>query len=236
MNKSNSQSGNTLIIILIAVAMFASLTYAFTQGSRTSSSALTSEQSRMAAQEIIAYGETIKSGFQKLRLRGVAIDGVSFYNTQYLYYDGTLVSPQAQYPKCTTNECMMFHKDGANINPVILPSSYFIDPPSPASGIKYGVWYDRVPNMDGIGTNAKDGVYILSGLQKEICIKINDILGIINSSGNPPKFTPNGSSAYPTDLYAASIPFSGGIVTNTADYCWENQTGINSYIITFLVR
>ena len=75
-----SERGNALLYILIAVALIAALSYVVSRGQRGNTSTLTDQQARLAAQEIIDYGNDLANAVQKLRLRGCTDTQVSFEN------------------------------------------------------------------------------------------------------------------------------------------------------------
>ena len=71
MNK-NSQAGNAIIYILIAIALFAALAYVFMRGARTGQGNLTMNQAKLGAQEIVAKAnafELYSSGLHDWRMK-----------------------------------------------------------------------------------------------------------------------------------------------------------------------
>ena len=75
---NNSQSGNVLFYILIAVALLAALSYTVAQSTRGNVSQLSAERARLYATEIIENGNVISSAVSQLRLRGVGLDELCF--------------------------------------------------------------------------------------------------------------------------------------------------------------
>lgn len=71
-SKSTSrQSGNVLFLILIAVALFAALTYAVTQSTRSGSgSTSNAEKAQMLASQFTQYGAALNSAIMRLQLSG----------------------------------------------------------------------------------------------------------------------------------------------------------------------
>lgn len=71
---NSSSRGNALFLILIAVALFAALSFAFTSGSRNSGSIAGKEQARLRADEVIGYGNGLRVIVDRMILLGGASD------------------------------------------------------------------------------------------------------------------------------------------------------------------
>src|SRR5690606_26138536 len=117
------------LYILIAVALIAALSVLVSRGGQVNSGLITDQQAKIAAQEIIAYGNTVAGAVQKLRLRGVHETGISFENdyTSANYTNGN----------CGNDSCKIF-ASGGNIV-YTPPSSLYLDS-SFESGTHYGEW------------------------------------------------------------------------------------------------
>ena len=75
-----TENGNAIVMIMIAIALFAALGVAFSNTSRTSTSFISDEEAKAYANQIIAYGNEIKSAVKRLRLRGCSDTEISFEN------------------------------------------------------------------------------------------------------------------------------------------------------------
>ena len=67
------QSGNVLFIILIAVALFAALSYAVVGSSRNTGGNIDDENTHLIASEILNYVSSVETAFTRLRARGCDI-------------------------------------------------------------------------------------------------------------------------------------------------------------------
>ena len=67
--KRRSEHGNVLFLILIAVALFAALSYVVTQSSRSGSGNIGKEDAKLAAAEILNYVTSVQTAVQTLMLR-----------------------------------------------------------------------------------------------------------------------------------------------------------------------
>ncbi len=174
-SKRNNERGNVLFIILIAIALLASLSYAITHSSRGGDT-FNSERTGLAADEIIAYGNTLSTAVGQLRLRGCTTSQISFENNiATIYTNGSAPSD---------NSCHIFHPDGGGMTYQNTNSSSLI-----ASGT--GIYFDGSMEIEDIGTTCaatacSDLVFYVRDLKENICIEINNKLSITNPSGVPP--------------------------------------------------
>lgn len=153
-----SIKGNVLFFILIAVALFAALTYAVSSSFRGGGSTITDEQARVAAGQLLRSMQDVKSGYQYLwNQQGCSLDEINADNPATAPYD-----------------CDLFHPDGAGIaypnnlgeyGSVDVYVFYNLDN-APSSG--YGV--------DKLGTDDDDHMIVLEDVKPEICKNINKLL------------------------------------------------------------
>lgn len=68
--KHARQSGNALFIIIVAVALFAGLGYAFTQNSRGNLGFIETEKTKASATSNAAYTQAVNMAVKRLKLRG----------------------------------------------------------------------------------------------------------------------------------------------------------------------
>lgn len=85
MYKSNNQSGNVLFLILIAVALFAALSYAVTQSTRGGGNA-DDETSLISSASLTQYPASLKLSMLRLSIS----NGVSGLNTEFKVLSQTL--------------------------------------------------------------------------------------------------------------------------------------------------
>ena len=190
MKARQSESGNVMFYILIAVVLLAALSFAISQGGRGGNSELSRERQRLLASEILEYSDTVKKAVQILRLRGVGFDQLDFDSPGLAGYNNAA---------CATGDCMIFDLAGGAV--VYKEAS----PDVMAIGSD---WIFAANNeVEGIGTttgtaDSAELLMILQPLKKEICANINDRLGVPN----------NGAGDDPPDDadIDISLPFTGG--------------------------
>lgn len=174
----NSQKGNAVIWILIAIALFAALGYAFTSSSRTNTSFLDVEKASSYAKQVIAAGNEIKASVKRLELRGCSDTEISFENNVVGGYNN---------PNAPTNEsCHIYALAGGGIQYQNPPTVIFDSASSGGETYSENVFSGENTGPN-IGTAATDDlIYFVHFLQKDICVAINSLLGIDNPGGDPP--------------------------------------------------
>lgn len=107
-NDNNGECGNAIFMILLGVALFAALGYAFMGSSRTSTTLLTDEQATTYANQIIAYSNEVKNAVKRLQLRGCDDDEISFENNVVAGYENTNAP--------TSKKCHVFDIAGGGVS------------------------------------------------------------------------------------------------------------------------
>lgn len=181
------QGGNALFLILIAVALFAALSYAITSSGRGGGN-ITKENYSIAAARLVQYFGAMQYAIQKMQLiNGCSDEELSF---EWEPFDGT----EAALDNPITGdkfECFVYHPDGGAAARMKNDDLFGSFPPQ---FFVYGV-----ADIEGIGdyNNGTDSVdlYFLFELPSDIdrqqfCEMYNDKLGITamptsHLSGNP---------------------------------------------------
>lgn len=188
------ERGNVLFLILIAVALFAALSYAVTSSNRTGGGNVSKETARANAAAIIQYGAALKIAVTRMQISNGCTDGtLNFANAYYKDRNNApLMSTNSNAP--LSGACDLFSVQGGSASPFIAPADAL-----DRSGVDTS--YNTIPgsaNMEvsqvkGIGLDgplgteaANDIIFRINWINKETCIAINDILGNANPGGNPP--------------------------------------------------
>ncbi len=173
-----SERGNVMIYILIGTALFAALGFAVAQSNRGSGDALSAERNSLSASEIIEYGTLLSNAASQLKLRGFGDTGLSFKNNiETGYVDGN----------CSEDACRIFEPDGGGVV-YAAPSTDWLDTAQSALP-GYGRWNITGNNaVTRVGNDATpDLVAFLPYIKRDICVEINDKLGLNNPAGAPPQ-------------------------------------------------
>lgn len=172
---SKKENGSALFLILIAVALFAALSYAVTKSGGSVSGAISKEEAVIEATKILETSEYISSSLQRFMLiENLNIWDVSFDNDVYKWdYENIPPYPTTQH---------LFHPDGAGLD----------WPDLPKGTVK---WY-IVGSTDVIGFGKNTGctdstpcselTLILEGVPLDVCMELNKMGGVTNTGGKPP--------------------------------------------------
>lgn len=182
-SKHNTQSGSAFFLILIGIFLFAALSYALMQSSRTSMSTLSSEQARVAAQEIIAYADTVARAVHTLRLRGCGDTQIGFQTSMVTWFPNNPNSP-------SDKSCEVFDMNGGKVldrknDPLWLVSGSTND----------WFWFNGQSAVEDIGTPQPELIMWIGELKPEVCNQINRII--------------NGVDATDDNIGAANAAFAG---------------------------
>lgn len=242
------QSGSAFFIILVAIAMFSALSYVSFKGSRISEGALSSDRARIAAQDIISYGDAVAKAVQSLRLRGCSPNQITFEGNsgKSINSSGTAyIYTNALAP--TDESCHVFSPNGGQVNPALLSQGHI--PPSsvPAGWMDSRSFVIMPGRVVGLGEDAADSdstdlIMWIGRLTRDTCVKINEIVGVDNPGDNPPIDTVDCNSAAFTGSYpACANPFgdSASSLKGKSAFCSQDVAGdSNQYVFkrVLLVR
>lgn len=167
-----SESGNVLFLILIAVALFAALSYAVTQSTRGGGNA-DDETSLISSASLTQYPASLKTSLLRMQIsNGVTDEQLEFNN------------PASAVTCVTTGNCV-FDADGGG-------ASYQQAPSSVMANSSLGSWTFNAENEvmnigtsgsgDAVTAGTADVTAFLDGIRAGICLKINQELGIMTNA------------------------------------------------------
>lgn len=159
------ESGNVLFLILIAVALFAALSYAVMQSSRSGGGDASSETNLINSAQITQYPASIRTAI----IRMVVSQNVDQTTLQFDKPSGFAADCNANPSEC------VFHPSGGGANYGDAPGNIM------ANGSP-GTWYFNgnfdIVNIGTSGAGGNDIIAFLPGIKTALCTKINDELGI----------------------------------------------------------
>lgn len=176
---SRKQRGNALFLILIAIALFAALSYAVTRTGR-GGGGIERETRDMQVAEMLQFFATLESAVTRMTLSGIPPENLSFENTVWQNEDTTLYHPAGHNPNCTSTDCQVFHPDGGNVRPYILPAEMDAWFEAGGAGLQNAPRHGRVQLMkvEGIGTAAPELMLVYGYINQQHCVLLNKKLGI----------------------------------------------------------
>lgn len=183
------ESGNALFLILIAVVLFAALSFAITQSNRSTGSSAGEETNTVSGSNVTQYASAIRTGVTRMLVKGVTLDEVLFATPSDASYT---TSPTMQ----------VFHPQGGA---VVFQSP---DVNIVNTGGKWVYFFAAVKDM---GTTAPDAVAVLIDVKKGICQQINR--QVTGSTTVSPLATAITDATLDAATYNAASP-----IANTMDF------------------
>ena len=207
MKTLSSERGSAIVWILIAVFLFAALSYVMMQGNRSSTSMLSDEEAKAYATQIISFGNEMKTTVKRLQLRGCEDNEINFSNSIYKFTASPSLDAWVQNhnPNSPTNEsCNIFSANGGQITPKQFTKGAVTS--ASAGGLFAGDSAVIVGRVNGVGTTAPELLLFVIGIDLNVCEHINKLLGI------------NTTDPIPNDGYSAWTPFSAANVNYDAAF------------------
>ena len=174
-NRAN-ESGSVFFYIMLAIVLLGSLSFAVSQGNRSSVQALTDDREKLVASEIVSFGDTLEKAVTQLRLRGTGTNEFSFANP---FMSAGLYGTYNTAPR---NE--IFNPTGGA---VVFRSA----PPEATVSANVRFEFLASNEIEEIGStcsapSCSDLIVVVEDLIESVCIRINDNLGVTNPGGVPP--------------------------------------------------
>lgn len=171
-----AESGNVLFLILIAVALFAALSYAVTQSTRGGGGSASKETDLINSAQITQYPAAVKTAIIRM-----VIKGTSYQNLEF--------NLPGDFENCTggtagtpTHKFCVFHPDGGDATYSAAPGALMVNSAP-------GPWYFNLEaEVEDIGTSTdgnlsgNDLIAYLPGIQQTLCNRINEALAIDDST------------------------------------------------------
>lgn len=213
----SKERGNVLFLILIAVALFAALSYAVTSSSRSGGGDASSETNLVSSASVTQYPATIRTSLIRMLIGG--------YTVEEIFFD-----PPADFGANLTTIALqkrgIFHPLGGGATFVNAGSDLS------AAGTKQAWIFNSRYQVLNVGTDAADNganelIAFLPGIKKGICKKINDQLGI---SGVGVTLS--------DDTDANGIPDAGVVIANVPIATMNQDfgaSGIGAYNAGFVI-
>lgn len=177
---TSASRGNVLFFILIAVALFAALSYTVSNSFRGGTGMISEEQARISAGEILRDMQAIKQGYDYLwNQQGCSMDDISFQSTNGDIGAVTFTDEGDD----GSAECEIFNPLGAGIKYPTNLESYQISSDAGTAYGKFLFWFagneptSGTYGIDELGTSANDHMMFLQAVNQSICQAVNKSLG-----------------------------------------------------------
>lgn len=237
MRSKDSHNGNVLFLILIAVALFAALSYAVTISTRSSGGNASKESASVSAGRILGFETSMRTAITRLTTgNAVSIYDLKFNNDVYKKKDGSLIFTTMGTP--TDPKLYVFHPEGGGVSPQVFTNiAVQCAACSAGTGLSGHVAMHWV-NMPEIGTSTSDVAVRILGLTKQVCQALNESNGIsfIPQFNSLPNSAFNSSTppvlAYPTG--AAST--DDDAIKGKPSFCYLESGASGRYNYSFVVK
>lgn len=168
---SQSQSGNVIWFILVAIVLLGALTMALSRSGSSVNQSGDSEKSAIVASQLIRYASGLEAAIGRMRLAGIGENEISFDDSALTGYTNTV---------CNEDRCRLFKPDGGGMR--------YIAPPSGAND--GSAWlFTAANNIEGVGEDAgesdepsKDLIALLPNVPLGLCKEVNRL----NRIDSPP--------------------------------------------------
>ncbi len=167
MKNRNNESGNVLFLILIAVALFAALSYAVTSSSRSGGGDANNETNLISSATVTQYPASVRTAILRMQVSG----GVDTADLEF--------NPPSAFGSCSnSNVRCVFHPSGGGATFVSAPADVMDDG-------QPGEWtFNGDFEIINVGTTTSGSaagneiIAFLPGIKQGVCTRINSELGI----------------------------------------------------------
>lgn len=217
--------GNAFVYILIAVALFAGLTFALTSADQGNNiSELDEGRAKVAANSIVSYAVSAQNAIVSLDKMGTSATQISF------------IQPSEAAFNTAPNLNKLFHPDGGGLTYKPLLSDA-IDA-SVTGNPKPGFYIGRFNNFEWTPTAAYDVIFAAFGINRAVCKQLN--LQQTGSDTIPALASGTLEAAlvdvtYHSGSNANVMTADCGTCTNKSSFCFSNPAGTKFGYVSILV-
>lgn len=158
--KRRSERGNALIYVLVAIALFAALSFVLGRQSDTSEvSSIQEERAEITASQIMSYASQAKQAVDQMLFTGAQISDLDFT----LPSDASFNTAPRIYK--------VFHPDGGGLNRAAIPAAAI----GPTTSAPPSGWYlGSFNNVEWTPTTATDIILVAYNITQVVCERINE--------------------------------------------------------------
>lgn len=180
----NKQRGNILFLILLAVVLFAALTYAVGKSMNVKEDSYMSDtEARNGAARLTQWFAEVENALHRMvMVQGIPLDKVDFYDTNnFQVNNSAILYNNSNCNQAVDQTCMMFSPAGGGAsNPTFERWAVSNPTGQGAADTKPGHKGYRIARFKGVGTDANDLYIIVPYMSKKICEVINAQNGLPN--------------------------------------------------------
>lgn len=243
MTKHNPQSGNALWFILIAIVLLGGLTVLMTRTSSYTDDSGDYERGQIQLSDFVRFAKSVEVAVTTLKSQGCSENDLNFEASGLTGHDNTTAPGNGS--------CDVFSDKGGGLTYRPIPTTY-LDPARSAEP-RFGQWvFTGGMSVAGVGLDTstnnghKELLIIAPFLTKELCMKVNTLVGVSNVGANPPSEdnTTKASFLVPfTGTFGGGVDIDGNgnglglnIFTGKASGCTTAQGENSYYFYHILIR
>lgn len=174
-NKRAAEKGNVLFLILIAVALFAALSYAVTQSTRSGGGSTEREKAILSSASMTQGPTAMRTALIRMVLGGVDVADLLF-NTP------------ANFSAASENSLLVFHPAGGG-------AVYQLAPADLMTGSNQGLWFYNanfdIPEIGTDGVGGNDIIAFLPGITLSVCRQVNEEFSLVTTGCTLTSDVPN---------------------------------------------
>lgn len=175
-------NGNALFLILIAVALFAALSYAVTTSGRGGGTT-DNEKLLIAAAQVLQHAATVEQAVNRVKI-------INNCTNEMISFD--MSAPWNSNPLAPSDySCHIFRPEGGGVTRPKPPPGIVTAPTGYA--VEKGLSFVGVEGLD----NCRDAAFSLSNVTEDFCNAINKLLGHADDLTPIPGYIGNGGTGYP---------------------------------------
>lgn len=158
----NGERGNVLFLILIAVALFAALSYAVTSSTRSGSNDGSSETNLISSAQITQFPAGVSNTIVRMVIAGTSVDEIRF-------------NKPSEFANLDTPSIGVFHPSGGGAIYIAAPADIMVSGAAGDWTFNAGM---EIPDIGTNGVGGNDIIAYLVGIKQAICKKINQEHGL----------------------------------------------------------
>lgn len=211
--------GSALVLILIAVALFAALSYAVTRTGQGSIGSTNREDVSLALAEGLQNVQSMKRVLDRIMIvDGFTVEQISVVNSVWpSFLNGPAHNENSN---CTVNTCRLFHPDGGDLTYRAPPALLGSKCPSGCAGnnVVHQLWlFNGKAFVPGLGAANASELMVATRVDQQTCMLVNQLLGIENPGDAAPQLassfsifvdgykgtfasSPTGQNTFPAEL------------------------------------
>lgn len=227
------RSGNVVIIILVAIGLFAALAYTFMRGGQQGQGNLTAHQARVAAQDLLTYVNTVEKTVNRLITRGCSENQLDFANDTWVRNNGETIYDTGHNSQAPDTGCSVFGPDA--IRALTFPDYGWSA--AGATNTRAGSFRVITLRIPEIGEEDQaDLIITYTSNSRDLCLRFNELAGVENTDNAPPQSTFGATTTDYSGAFGASthtVVNSGGELIGRHTFCTE--TGATTFRIVHVL-